>query len=126
MTPASAWMIAHSGIVMPAARPEVLLPALREFRTHDWRWYFTLALGAADHHRMDLSFVGAPTTIVAGKWDVLTSKEDMLEAAAEIPHSKVEVLPGSHFLPLEFPDEIGLLLWELLGRTELATVARAV
>jgi len=118
--PATAWLIAHSGFVLPAATPDRLLPALAEFRSHDWRWYMTLALAAAPHEPMDLGFVGVPTTIVAGRWDVLASWRDMVTAAAQIPDCRVEVLPGSHFLPLEYPDECALLLAELGARTDLA------
>jgi len=98
--------ISHSGFVLPGATPDRLMPALQEFREHDFRWYFTLAVGAADHHPMDLSFVTAPVTLVAGRYDVLTSMHSMIEAAAQIPHAELHVLPGSHFLPLEFPVEI--------------------
>ena len=119
LNPVTAWAIAHTGIVLPAATPARLLPTLREFVRHDFRWYMTLALGAADHARMDLSFVHVPTTIVAGRWDVLASWKDMVEAAAQVPDSRVEVLPGSHFLPVEYPDELALLLSELAARTDL-------
>ena len=98
--------ISHSGFVLPGATPERLMPALLEFREHDFRWYFTLAIGAADHNPMDLSFVTAPVTLVAGRYDVLTSMHSMIDAAAQIPHAELHVLPGSHFLPLEFPAEI--------------------
>ena len=98
--------ISHSGFVLPGATPERLMPALQEFREHDFRWYFTLAVGAAEHHPMDLSFVTAPVTLVAGRYDVLTSMHSMIDAAAQIPHAELHVLPGSHFLPLEFPVEI--------------------
>ena len=44
---------------------------------------------------------------------------DMLAAADRIGHARVHVLPGSHFLPLEYPEEIGGFLRELAARTEL-------
>lgn len=115
LTPATATAISHSGFVLPAARSEVLLPALREFRTHDWRWYFTLALAAADHRPMDLSFVTVPTTFVAGRFDVLTARSDMRRAARLVPHARLVTLPGSHFLPLEYPAEITALLRDLVA-----------
>lgn len=120
LTATTCRVISHTGLMLPAARPEVLLPALAEFRKHDFRWYFTLALAAAEHPPMDLRFVSVPTTFVAGRHDLLTSAEDILEAAARVPHAEVAVLPGSHFLPLEFPGEVTLLLRELVARTDLA------
>jgi pimeloyl-ACP methyl ester carboxylesterase len=114
------WMtvkaINHSGLMLPAARAEVVIPALEEFRRHDFRWYFRLAVAAAEHPPMDLEFVECPTIIVAGKWDVITYRRDLERAAARIPHAQLHVLPGSHFLPLEYPDELAELLHELARR----------
>lgn len=115
---ATSRVISHSGFVLPRATPERLLPALEEFREHDFRWYFHLAVAAAEHHPMDLSFVTVPVTLVAGRYDVLTSMHDMVEAAAKIPHAELHLLPGSHFLPLEFPDELASELRRLAERAE--------
>jgi 3-oxoadipate enol-lactonase len=116
----TATLINHSGFVLPAAKPERLLPALAEFRRHDFRWYFDLAVAAADHEPMDLSFVQVPVTLVAGRYDVLTSMHDMVEAAARIAHAELRLLPGSHFLPLEYPDQLARWLRQLAQRTDLA------
>jgi pimeloyl-ACP methyl ester carboxylesterase len=115
----TASVINHSGFVLPAAKPDRLIPALEEFRTHDFRWYFSLAVAAADHEPMDLAFVEVPVTLVAGRHDVLTSMHDMLEAASRIPHAELHLLPGSHFLPLEYPDELASELRRLAERTDL-------
>jgi pimeloyl-ACP methyl ester carboxylesterase len=113
----TAWAIAHSGFMLPAAAPERLIPTLEEFRRHDFRWYFTLAVAMADHEPMDLSFVRCPATLVAGRYDIVTSRHAMARAAAQIPHARLVVLDGSHFLPLERPDEITELLRELVATT---------
>ncbi|HEU5034262.1 MAG TPA: alpha/beta hydrolase [Mycobacteriales bacterium] len=112
----TASVINHSGMVLPSATPDRLIPALEEFREHDFRWYFTLAVAAAEHEPMDLSFIQVPVTLVAGRYDVLTSMHDMVEAATQIPHAEVHVLPGSHFLPLEFPDQLADELRRLAER----------
>jgi pimeloyl-ACP methyl ester carboxylesterase len=112
-------VINHSGFVLPAAKAERLIPALEEFRRHDFRWYFTLAVAASEHAPMDLSFVKVPVTLVAGRYDVLTSMYDMVEAASQIPHAELHLLPGSHFLPLEYPDELAAELLRLAERTDL-------
>jgi pimeloyl-ACP methyl ester carboxylesterase len=117
--------ISHSGFVLPGATPDRLMPALSEFREHDFRWYFTLAVGAAEHDPMDLSFIAAPVTLVAGRYDVLTSMHDMIDAAAQIPHAELHVLPGSHFLPLEYPAEITRELGLLAERAGLPSTAPA-
>jgi pimeloyl-ACP methyl ester carboxylesterase len=118
---ATATLISHSGFLMPAARPQQLIPALAEFREHDFRWYFTLAIAGSKHRPMDLDFVTEPVTLVAGRHDVITSVHDMADAAARIPHAVLHVLPGSHFLPLEYPDELAAELHDLVRRTTLAS-----
>jgi pimeloyl-ACP methyl ester carboxylesterase len=112
-------VINHSGFILPAAKAERLIPALEEFRQHDFRWYFTLAVAAGVHVPMELSFVKVPVTLVAGRFDVLTSMYDMVEAASQIPHAELHLLPGSHFLPLEYPDELAHELRCLAERTDL-------
>lgn len=108
LTRRTAKAVARGGLMSVA--PEVLLPTLAEFREHDFRWYFTLAVAMAGHHPMDLAFVQCPATLVAGRRDIITSRHDMERAAARIPHAKMVVLDGSHFLPLEHPQEITALL----------------
>ena len=110
---ATAAVLRHSGAMHPAARPEYLLPTVAEFRAHDFRWYFTLAVAMADHRPMDLAFVRCPVTLAGGRRDLLVSRHDLERAAARIPHAKLVMLPGSHFLPIERPLEITALLREL-------------
>ncbi len=117
-----AWLLRHSGFMTPAVRPEVLVPMLREFVRQDWRWYMHLAVAASEHAEMDLEFLQCPTTLVAGRCDVLTSMHDVMEAATRIPHAQVSVLPGSHFLTLEYPQLVSSALDQLARRTDLAPV----
>jgi pimeloyl-ACP methyl ester carboxylesterase len=114
------WLVTHSGFMTPAARAHVVTPMLSEFLRQDWRWYMGLAVAAAEHQTMDLSFVQCPTTLVAGKHDVLTSMHDVIDMAAQIPHAQITVLPGSHFLPMEYPALISTALHELARRSDLA------
>jgi 3-oxoadipate enol-lactonase len=111
---ATAWAIRHTVMGRDAA-PERVIPTLEEFRRHDFRWYFTLAVAMAEHEPMDLSFVRCPATLVAGTRDIVTSRHHMERAAAKIPHAKLVVLDGTHFLPLEKPDELTALLRELVA-----------
>jgi pimeloyl-ACP methyl ester carboxylesterase len=123
---ATVGLITHSGLMMPAAKPGVVIPMLDEFRRHDFRWYFGLAVAAAEHEVMDLAFVQCPTTIVAGRWDVITSRRDCVRAAERIPHAQLRVLPGSHFLPLEYPDDLARMLHQLAERAGLESEDGAV
>lgn len=109
-------------IVGAEATPEVVVPALAEFRQHDWSWYFELALAAAHHEPMDLTFLppDLPVGFVAGRRDLLTASRDVLDAASRLPHASVEILGGSHFLPLEFPHELREALQSVIDASDLA------
>jgi pimeloyl-ACP methyl ester carboxylesterase len=109
----TAWLLAHSGFMLPAAKPEVIIPMMKQFLRHDWGWYAKLAKAAAEHDPMDLHFVACPVTLVAGQHDVLTSMHDMIDCAAKMPHAAMVVLPGSHFLPMEYPEQLHQALDDL-------------
>jgi pimeloyl-ACP methyl ester carboxylesterase len=115
----AARIISHSGVMMPAATPERLLPMLEEFREHDFTWYFTLALAGSEHRPMKLESIEQPVMFVAGRRDLITSLHDMVNAAEQIPHARLRELPGSHFLPLEYPDELAAELRRLTTRADL-------
>ena len=115
----TAAIIRHSGAMMPVATPERLLATLEEFREHDFTYYFGLALAGSRHPPMDLDAVAQPVTFVAGRHDLITSLHDMVDAANEIPQARIRELPGSHFLPLEYPDELAAELRKLIRRTNL-------
>ena len=109
----TAWLLRHTAM-SPDATPERIIPTLEEFRRHDFRWYFTLAVALADHEPMDLAFVRCPTTLVSGRRDIVTSRHAMTRAAERIPHARLVELDGTHFLPLEKPDELTSLLRDLV------------
>lgn len=116
VTRRTAWLLAHSGFLRPAARPEVLVPMLQRFLTHDWTWYGELAVAAAEHEPMDLSFVTCPVSLLAGRHDLITTTADVAACAERIPTATLTVLPGSHFLPVELPDQVHQALDELAQR----------
>ena len=115
----TAWLLSHSGFMLPGAEPAVLVPMLEQFVRQDWGWYFRLAVGASAHEPMDLAFVECPVTLLAGRHDVLTSMHDIVVAAQTMPHAQVTVLPGSHFLPMEHPALVTVALDELARRSDL-------
>jgi pimeloyl-ACP methyl ester carboxylesterase len=116
MNSTTARVITSTGFVGKAARPHIVA-TLEEFRTHDFRYYFRLAQAAEAHDPMDLSFVQCPVTLVAGRRDLITSVKAMVRAAEQIPHARVRTLPGTHFLPIEQPEEMHRLLLELADHT---------
>ncbi len=111
-------LIRHSGIVLPIADVRDVQPWVESFFGQDWDWYFNLALALERHGRIDPSFIEVPVTIVAGAVDALTSQGDVLAYAREIPHAEVHLLPGSHCVPLEYPDRITEMLDGLRDRVE--------
>ncbi|MGZ4656345.1 MAG: alpha/beta fold hydrolase [Blastococcus sp.] len=86
-----------------AAHPGALQAVLREFARHDWRWYRHLALAVAEHAPLDISPVRCPVTFVAGRYDSLVDVADVRSAARSVPGARLRELPGTHFLPLQYP-----------------------
>jgi len=117
--PAFAEILRHSGFMLPSARTKDVVPWIQAFLEHDFEWYFRLMVAAADHEPMDPSFVDCPITVVAGGFDVMTSMRDVVAFAERIEHAEVHILQGTHFIPLEFPDEIMAMLDGLLLRSDL-------
>lgn len=111
-------MFRHSGILLPYAEVDDVRPWVETFFAQDFEWYFELAIALERHGRIDPSFIQVPVTIVAGVLDALTSHADVLAYAKEIPHAEVHSLPGSHCLPLEFPDRIMDMLRDLYVRAQ--------
>jgi pimeloyl-ACP methyl ester carboxylesterase len=92
------------------AHPAALRAVVKEFARHDWRWYRHLALAVAEHAPLDIAPVRCPVTFVAGRYDSLVDVADVRNAAGTVPGARLCVLPGTHFLPLQYP---AVLLQEL-------------
>jgi pimeloyl-ACP methyl ester carboxylesterase len=122
---AFAELIRHSGVMLPIADLRDVQPWADTFFAQDWDWYFNLAVALERHGRIDPSFIEVPVTIVAGLLDALTGHDDVRAYAREIPHATVYSLPGSHCLPLEYPDQIVTLLDDLVVRVAAHRAGRA-
>jgi pimeloyl-ACP methyl ester carboxylesterase len=112
----AATSLRHSGFMFPSADEDVVRRAVREFLTTDVDWYFHLAVAAARHERVSLRAIGVPTAFVAGRWDVLADNKDIRSAAARIAEATCSVLPGSHFLQMEHPEQVHDELLTLVRR----------
>jgi len=115
----TAWAIRHTGFVLPAAQRAAALGAtgappprlavvphagsrcrgLRQRRP-------VLRTGPDDHRR--------------GALGILASMRRVIDAADEVAATRLVVLRGRHFLPLEQPEEMARLLAELAERARLA------
>jgi pimeloyl-ACP methyl ester carboxylesterase len=118
LTDMTAGILRHSGFMLPSASSAVVKMAVREFLTTPVDWYMHLALHAAEHARVPLSSVTVPTVFVAGRWDLFAGRSDLRSAAERIPRATYVELPGSHFLPMERPQEVHKELLRLLERVE--------
>lgn len=97
---------------------------LRAFSAHDWRWYAELVKAGEKHAPLDVAAVACPVTFVAGGYDLLASSADMRAAHRQLLGSRFLELPGSHYLPLEFPEVLHRELGRLLDRSSLAPQGR--
>lgn len=102
----SAFLLQHSGFMLPGADPAVVERAVQEFITTPVDWYMHLAREAARHDRISLSRVQVPAAFIAGTYDILASAHDMQTASERIPGSRFVQLHGSHFLQMEHPDDV--------------------
>ncbi len=110
-----AYLLQHSGFMLPGADPGVVERAVREFLTTPVEWYMHLARESARHDRISLRRVRVPAAFVAGTYDILASADDMRSAAERLPGSRFVELRGSHFLQMEHPDEVHAELLAFLG-----------
>lgn len=117
---AMADVLRYTGFMMPYAKSDDIVPWMKAFLEHDFWWYFHMFPAAGEHQPLDPSFIKCPITVAAGGFDSLASMRDIVDYAEKIPQAEIHILHGTHFLPLEFPDEIMVMLDELLERTDLA------
>jgi pimeloyl-ACP methyl ester carboxylesterase len=102
----SAYLLQHSGFMMPGADPEVVERAVREFLSTPVEWYMHLARESARHDRISLRQVRVRAVFIAGTYDILASAADMQSAADHIPGSRYVELRGSHFIQMEQPEAV--------------------
>lgn len=95
---------------------------VREFSSHPWTYYSQLVLASAEHRAMDTSFVTFPVTVVAGLLDTLAATADLRTMAERIPCARFLQLNGTHFLPLQYPDQLHDELRALATRSDLRAV----
>lgn len=118
VTPVTVWPLRHSGFMLPAADPVHTARAMRRFARHDWSWYFGLALAVGSGPALDLAGLHCPVTALAGRYDVLTDVGHVTRRLAAVPQARLRVLPTSHFVPLEAPEEVRDELHLLLHRAD--------
>jgi pimeloyl-ACP methyl ester carboxylesterase len=109
-------VLTHSGFMLPMPDPLLARRAIKQFLTTPTDWYMHLALHSSLHGRVSLRNIDVPTTFVAGRYDILASHHDMRTAAERIDGAVYQVLPATHFIQMEKPDEVHEALLDLLDR----------
>jgi pimeloyl-ACP methyl ester carboxylesterase len=107
----------------PASPTSDVVAAGKRFLSHDWGWYGELALALAHDEPPDLTGVRCPVTVVTGRYDVLADPKYVAKALGALPQARLRVLPTSHFLPLEAPDELAAELRLLIERADAVSGA---
>jgi pimeloyl-ACP methyl ester carboxylesterase len=116
VTPTTVAVLRHSGFLSARADPETVEAALNYYLAHDPQWYLTLAKSAAEHQPPDLSDVACPAEFLAARSDVFLSPALVAASVTQLPNTTLQVVDGSHFLPLERPELIKQSLSQLANQ----------
>ena len=98
--------------------------------TLDYGWYFKTARLLADHDALDVSGIDVPVEVLVGSADAVTDPRAVQRFGDGPGERTRDVLPGTHFLPVEHPAEIIAALDRLRrrvgGARSVASAARSV
>jgi 3-oxoadipate enol-lactonase len=123
ITATTANLLRWTGMVDRSANPHVVRETVQEMLTTDPDWYANLALGVTTHRRVSLSSVDVPVTMLAGTRDMLTSAEEMRNAADRIHDVVFMELDATHFIPFGQPELVLKELRNVLDRVGNGHVA---
>ena len=97
----------------------LLWPIILQQPRHAFDSQIEALLGAPDGERARLSEVEAPTLVVCGARDTLTTPADAAEVAALIPHARLVTLKGAgHGLMLEAAPDFNAAVLDFLASVE--------
>lgn len=120
----TAMLVRHSGLIRPSSDNADVVLAGQRFLTHDWGWYLRLAMALAGEPARRLVDIHCPVTLLTGRYDPLAEPRPAIQAMAALPQTRSRVLPTSHFLPLEAPDDLADELRLLIERADAVRAAR--
>lgn len=118
LNPVTATVLRHSGVMRPASPTHSVIEAGRRFLSHDWSWYGRLALALSGQPAADLTGVTCPVTVLTGRYDVIADARHVARTLGALPQARLRMLPTSHFLPLEAPEELATELTLLIERAD--------
>jgi pimeloyl-ACP methyl ester carboxylesterase len=92
----------------------------QRFSSLDFRFYFKLVRGLANHNSIALlSSINVPTLVIAGEKDRITPLAVMQEIANKIPSSRLVVLPeATHYAIVEYPEIVISAIGAFLASVE--------
>ncbi len=114
---ATANFLQRSGLLSADIETELLTEVIAGYLAQDPNWYLRLVAGEARSKSSDSGPLSCPVRMLAGRSDILIPAPLALQAAQRIPGATLDMLPGSHFLPLEQPVVVADALREMVGRT---------
>ncbi len=100
---ATAQFLRRSGLAAADVPPELLSRIVAGYLEQDHRWYLKLISSAARSDLQDAEPVTVPTQFLMGRSDILVPAPLALDIVRQLPQASLEVVPGTHFLPLEQP-----------------------
>lgn len=106
----------RSGFIRRSADRRQVAAMVEPYFSHDFGWYFKTARLLADHDALDVGGIGVPVEVLVGRSDAVTDPRAVERFGLELPDAEVLVLPGTHFLPIEYPGEIIAALDRLRSR----------
>lgn len=94
-----------------AILPEDLLPYMRHMVDIDLPMFLRMLRSAGEHSARDLlPAIDVPVLVLAGERDTFTPTRYAQEMAALLPRAQLEVLPGTHVIPIERKDQVAELV----------------
>ncbi|MBN2361942.1 MAG: alpha/beta hydrolase [Deltaproteobacteria bacterium] len=110
-------LAAGIGIVRPEIDRGVAGQVVRAFGGLDMHYYFDLLTVLGEHDASDvLPTVRCPTLVVSADHDLFTPGFASRDMAAAIAGAEVVNFPhGSHYTPIEYPDEVNAAVERFLG-----------
>jgi pimeloyl-ACP methyl ester carboxylesterase len=119
----TATIVRHTGVMRPASPTGDVVRAGRRFLGHDWSWYARLALAMAEEPARDLTGLHCPITVLTGRYDVIVDPLHAMRPLGPLPQARIRMLPTSHFLPFEAPEELAEELRLLIARADAVRAA---
>jgi pimeloyl-ACP methyl ester carboxylesterase len=97
-----------AGVLAPGVDLAVFTDLAHEFARLDWRVYMHTIRAMARHDAWPrLGELQVPSLVVGGTTDLFLPAATVEAIARSIPGAELWVQPGgSHYLPVEFPDEL--------------------